>query len=328
MSYREIKRKQKHAREKKIEKIRRYQEQKRRLEEAAKEKDRQEKEKHLISIVSKKCQVDKTGKIPTTYLTSENYSIIKKAIEQLGITKIAQGDQLSQEEYCKIFKAYIFKKEKCSGKVCCQAITEEGTRCSRPASELFTVDLTERSLSPELPDFLHKHLTEKQIKELKLSGFAITCCFYCWQHAAMYGAEMLTWYSNITYYLTHPEDILDIFFENVVVRKPYMFIPSTYKYEVSKLRSPDEIIKRMFVLAATIAGKMTLFYWVIMAMVWLYDTLKPVLEKKIYGKISEIESKIQKMTVAAAKTLIKFNDLDRQRVLKLEKEQSKLIPEK
>jgi hypothetical protein len=307
MSYRQRK-----ARKQKIlqKKISQYAQRKERIS-SRKSVEEIKRREALTNKISGMCLLDDTGKIPKTLLTSENLSTIKEAIKQLSISRISSSEDLSQEEYCKIFRAYIFKREDCDGRVCCQAITEDGKRCQRPASDFFTVDLTERSLVPKIPSFIEKVLTKEQVKELKLTGFAVTCCFYCWQHAAKYGAEMLTWYSNFSYYLTHPEEILEIFYEDVRVVKKSFFNPLSYQFNVSNLRSPDEIIKNMFIMTAKITGKMTYFYWVIMAMVWLYDYLKDKLVEVLYGDRRENIKEVENMAITSALTLLKFNDLDK-----------------
>jgi len=324
MSYRQRKKASKKARERKIERTRRRIAYEKSAGERKKRGDRKKLEESLIPKIGKRCELSESGRVSSLLLTPENLDVIKDAITRLGV-EISEGEDLSQEEYCKIFRAYIFKREKCDGRVCCQAITEEGDRCHRPASRLFTFDLTDKAIAPEIPKFLEKRLGKEKVQELRLSGFAITCCFYCWQHAAMYGTEIATWSSNLAYYLTHPEDILNVFYENVEVTRRYRFLPFTYKYEISGLRTSDEIIKNMFAMAATMAGKATFFYWIVMAMVWLYDILKNELLKVIAGDEEDAEEHIEAMAIVAADALLRFNDLDMSRIEELREDEEDLV---
>jgi len=259
--------------------------------------------------VANLCQLDMHGNLLRTAISTQNLNRIKNTIHELGITEIQMERELTQAEYCKLFRGYMFKEEKCGDRVCCQAMTEDGTRCKRPASEYFTIDLTQRSIVPRIPDFIQRTLGDEKTEELKLIGFANSCCFYCWQHAVMYGAKKLTSIHNIAYYSTHPEDLLSVFFENVESQKLLGLIPIPWGYRVSGLREPDQIIKHGYKVAGQMSGMKTQFYWSSMAIVFFYDLVRPALVK-ILGDVEDAANIIESMAVVAARTLLRFNDID------------------
>lgn len=204
----------------------------------------------------------------------------------------------------------MFKRSKCGGNICCQAITEDGTRCHRSASKFVSVDITEKQLLPKIPSFIRKKLGVKKVEQLKLIGFANSCCFYCWQHAVIYTLEVSTYTSNFAYYISHPEDLLSIFFKDVKVRK----IGGLITYSVTKLggiRTPDEIIKYIYKTKSGMKGKLSSYYWGIFIMVYFYDNVKSYiisLFKKSNLLKVEKEKITQDMSATAADTLIKISE--------------------
>lgn len=251
-------------------------------------------------IIGELCQVNPNGTVMKSLITMDNYKKLKKNISELDI-EISGKKTLSYRQYCKLFSGYLHKKKECMGEVCCQAITADGDRCKRPANRFVSIDLTEKQLVPKIPKILKDKLGVKLVEELKLIGFANTCCFYCWQHAAMYLVEGATYTSNLAYYLSHPEDVLKIFFENVKVKKAARLI--TYSVEVSHLRSVSEIIKYMYKTSADMEGVLSSYYWGVFLMVYAYDKMKPRLEKIIQSKYSNV---VDKIAINAAKTLTSF----------------------
>jgi hypothetical protein len=249
------------------------------------------------------CNKDSNGVILKENITHENYLKLKKLMNSLDIEILDQNDKShSYRAYCKIFESFLFKNKSCGDHVCCQAITENGTRCKRPASNFSTIDFTGKQILPTIPEFIKKRFSAKKLQELKVIGFANTCCFYCWQHAAMFVAEKITWSTNISYYSTHPEDILSIFYDDV---KPVKFIGTvTYNFkEIGELRDVDEIIKNIYKLKGTIEGAFSSTYWIIFAMVFMYDTLKPIL-LKFTDDINAIED----ISITAANVLLEINE--------------------
>lgn len=253
------------------------------------------------------CAKNKEGRVVKSAITISNFKKLKALADEFDIqvVKTHQGT-FSYRQYCKLFESYSFKNKKCDDKVCCQAITEEGQRCSRSASRFATVDLTESQLTPKIPLFIKRRLGVKKVEELKLIGFGNTCCFYCWQHASMYMAEGLTYLTNLSYYLTHPEDILIIFFEKVDISKFLRII--TYRIDVDQLRTPDEIIKNAYKLSADLTGKFSLYYWGIFMLTFMYDTIKPHILKILGGSEKEKTQLVKDMAEVAAETLLKMNE--------------------
>lgn len=246
------------------------------------------------------CQTTKDGEVIKTLITVENFKRLKKLMKTLDIELMTDNPKsFSYRQYCKLFSSYMFKREKVGGRPRCQAINHDGERCLRPAAKFLTVDLTEVQVLPKIPGFLRRKLGTKKVEKLKLIGFANTCCFYCWQHTAMYAAEGSTFTSNLAYYTTHPEDILGIFFEDVEVKKVARLL--TYKVKVSKLRSADEIIKRFYSTKAAMKGALSRYYWGVFFIVYMYDSLKRYLS----GWMTE--KQMQKMVERGAEVLLKAN---------------------
>jgi hypothetical protein len=205
----------------------------------------------------------------------------------------------------KLFDSYIFKGKNCNGEVCCQAITEDGTRCKRQANKFLTIDVTEKQLVPSIPQFLRKRIGPRKMEQLKLMGFANSCCFYCWQHAAMYAIEGGTYVSNLAYYTSHPEDLLRIFFKDVNIKKFAGVI--TYSVMVKNMKSPEQIVKDMYKTYGTTQGTLSSYYWAVFITVFLYDTIKPHVIKYLSGAHLQKTKVFEKMTETAASALIKLS---------------------
>lgn len=258
------------------------------------------------------CKTSPDGEVLKSSVTSENYKRLKKLLKTLDIEVVQKSKRsFSYRQYCKLFSSYIFKNEKCgsSDQICCQAMTEDGERCHRPASKFVTIDLTETQILPTIPNIIKNSLGPLKTEKLKLIGFANTCCFYCWQHASMYAIEGSTFVSNYSYYMAHPEDLLEIFFEEVKTKKIARVL--VYSVSVSKLRTPDEIVKNMYKFSSKIEGAMTYYYWGVFVMVYAYDTLKTYL-KKILSNNGKNDDNVQKiiddMAITAANTLLYANN--------------------
>jgi len=252
-------------------------------------------------IIGELCQTDSSGIVKKTVITTDNYRLLKSQMHEVDIELLSKRKNLSYRQYCKLFDGYLHKEAKCNGRVCCQALTNDGTRCKRPANNFVSIDLTEKQLVPKIPLFLQKKLGAKKVEKLKLLGFSNNCCFYCWQHAAMYIVEGATYTSNLAYYLSHPESILTIFFKNVKTRKIFNII--TYSIEVSQMRNPHEIIKYMYKTSADMEGVLSSYYWAIFLMIFAYDKIEPRLRSIIQSKRPNI---IENMSITAANTLIEF----------------------
>jgi hypothetical protein len=152
---------------------------------------------------------------------------------------------------------------------------------------------------------MFQSLGPEKVLDLELMAFANSCCFFCWQHAAMYAIEGSTYLSNLAYYSTHPEDLFSIFFKEVKVWKVAKLL--TYYVTVSEPRSRDEIIKRFYKTTADMTGKFSLYYWGIYIMVFGYDQIKPILLKYLNVDMERQDAIIDFMTIQAAQTLIEFN---------------------
>lgn len=258
------------------------------------------------------CQRDPdTGEIAKHNITMARHAELKAAMKDFGVTFGPRN--LSYRQYCKVFDTHLFKYQKRCGKdggICCQAITEDGTRCTRAASKFTSVDLTERKLVPTLPRWLRERLGVRKSEALKLMGYANACCFYCWQHAAIYVANLSTFVSNPAYYLTHPEDVLRVFFEKVEVRKLVGLL--TYRVHVEKMRSVDEILKFIAKTSADTQGAFATYYWAVYTLVFLYDKIKPVLIKTLARGDDKAkaaaEKRIQAITERASLVFLKIND--------------------
>ena len=294
--------------------------------EAHRQKALSDKQQRIKGEIGMLCKTDEHGKVLKSYITVDNFKRIKALMNTLDIevvqaTHDGKRKSFSYRQYCRLFESYILKSEKCGGQVCCQAITEDGTRCKRPASRFSTLDITETQIPPiegeeerwhpatgakmNIPGFIREQIGTKKFEELKLLGFANTCCFYCWQHAAMFVGEKVTWATNILYYTTHPEDIFSIFYDDVKVRK-FLGMVTYYVDRLGELRTPEEIIKHMFRTYGITHGAFSTIYWAVFGMVFMYDTLKPTLVKYLSGSPEEVESTIEEMSETAAEVLLEL----------------------
>ena len=95
------------------------------------------------------CQKDSEGNVYKTQINTQNYERLKHLIKNLDI-EVAKEKDFSYRQYCKLFDSYVTKEKKCGGKICCQAITENGERCKRAASDYMMVDLTGKNFMPRL----------------------------------------------------------------------------------------------------------------------------------------------------------------------------------
>jgi len=267
--------------------------------------DKQQRVKDEIGML---CKTNATGQVLKSYITVNNFKRIKELIKTLDIELAQSKKSFSYRQYCRLFESYLFKSKKCGGSICCQAITEDGTRCRRAASRFSTMDLTETQILPRIPEFVKVRLGAKKIQELKLIGFSNSCCFYCWQHAAMFIGEKVTWATNLLYYSTHPEDILTIFFDDVKPRK--LFGTVTYFIDsFGEARNVDEIIKWMFKTYGITHGAFNTVYWGIFGMVFMYDTLKPILLRYLSGTDAEKTQTIEEMSETASNVLLQLNNM-------------------
>jgi len=253
------------------------------------------------------CSRNNEGVIPKTVMTIDNFKELKSYVQSIVDTD--PDKSYSYRQYCKIVEAYIFKRKKCGDYVCCQAITEDGTRCKRRSSIFTSIDITNNFQTIRIPETirhkLFKSLGPEKVLDLELLAFANSCCFFCWQHAAIYAIEGSTYLNNLAYYSTHPENLFDIFFKEVKVWKLSRLL--TYYVTVSKPRTRDEIIKRFYKTTADMQGKFSLYYWGVYIMVFGYDQIKPVLLKYLNIDMNKEEMIINLMTLRAAQTLIEFN---------------------
>lgn len=249
------------------------------------------------------CQKGDDGKVIKSNVTVQNFKELKKEIKDLDITVINTSDRsFSYRQYCKLYDSYKFKNKGCDGRVCCQAITADGSRCTRAATKFVTIDITEKDLTPSIPTFLKSKIGYAKVEELKLIGFANSCCFYCWQHATSYILEKSTYATNLLYYSTHPEDILKIFFEDVKIKKYGGVIP--YKIEsVSGLRNVSEIIRMMYKTSGDMEGALSSYYWIVFLMVFAYDTLRDT----ILASSNLKEKDVKEMTVRSAEVLLQHS---------------------
>jgi hypothetical protein len=261
------------------------------------------KKKNILRL----CSRDQEGSIPKTVMTIDNFKELKNYVQ--SIIDLDPNKSYSYRQYCKIIESFIFKQKRCGGDVCCQAITEDGTRCKRGSSIFTSIDITAFDKAIRIPKkirpMLLKSLGPEKVLDLELMTFANSCCFLCWQHAAIYAIEGSTYLSNLAYYSTHPEALFSIFFKEVKVRKVSRLL--TYYITVSKPRTRDEIIKLFYKTTADMRGLFSLYYWGIYIMVFGYDQIKPILLKYLDLDIEKEKMLIDFMTIQAAKTLIEFN---------------------
>ena len=264
------------------------------------------------------CQIDtKTGEIKKELITVENQRILRDLMRKKGIDKSSQGGKnLSYRQYCKLFESMKFRGKCCPQGLdkcdkseqgpCCQAVTEDGTRCERKASRITAYDLTQKqfNIKGKIPAFLKKKLGVRKVEKLQLAGMGIKCCFLCWQHAAIYTAELLTWSSNVLYYSSHPEDLLGIFYRQVAVQKFLKLF--TYDFKVSELKSVNDIVDAAFKTKATMAGKLSAYsftYWGIVFAFYAYDKLVEMLKKHM-GDAKLAENTAKQMSERAADVLL------------------------
>jgi len=230
----------------------------------------------------------------------DNYKKLKKIMKEFELDTV-DGMSMSYREYCKLFRNLKTIQKKCNGKICCQAITEDGKRCKRSASKFFSVDLTRKKLITKVPDFVKKSIGAKKVAELKLLGFANNCCFYCWQHAGIFVGDKLTYISNFSYYSTHPEDILSVFFDNVQPKK-LGFITYSFK-ELGNIRTPEDIVHEFLGTYSSSQEKTSKGFWIPFIMVMLYDQIKPYIIKIIKGSVAQKEKLTEKMAIVSANVL-------------------------
>ena len=267
---------------------------------------------NMDGVIVELCGKGEDGEVLKSNITVKNYEILVNYANSLDLKILQKGRLLSYREYCKLFQANLLKKKECGGKICCQAITEDGTRCKRPASEYTSVDLTERNILPTIPDFLKQKLGYSKVVKLRLLGFASSCCFYCRQHAAMFLADKLTYASNLSYYTTHIEDILNVFFDNVKPKK--IGGVATYNfYTLGNLRSLDEIVTHTLVLRNQSVGVgQGLFDWVwwgFYFIVFFYNSIKPHIMKRIQGNDAMKELVSEDVAVLAAGALLELKEV-------------------
>jgi len=267
----------------------------------------------MDEVIVELCGKGKDGEVLKSNITVKNYEMLANYAKSLDIKILQEGKLLSYREYCKLFEANLLKKKECGGKICCQAITEDGTRCKRPASEYTSIDLTEKNILPSIPDFLKEKLGYSKVVKLRLLGFATSCCFYCRQHAAMFLADKLTYASNLSYYTTHIEDVLNVFFDNVKPKK--IGGVATYNfYTLGDLRSLDEIITRVLVLRNQSVGVgQGLFDWIwwgFYFIVFFYNSLKPHIVERIEGNAVLKELVSEDVAVLAAAALLELKDME------------------
>ncbi len=266
----------------------------------------------MQSEITALCAKDEQGNVLKSNITIEKYERLSTLMEGLDIEILKSGNKLSYREYCKLFEANVFKEKKCGGSICCQAITEDGERCKRPASKYASIDITEKRILPTIPSFIVSRLGYKKANDLKLAGFATTCCFYCYQHAAMFLAEKLTYVSNAAYYTTHMEDLLQIFFNDVKPKK--VGGVATYSfYSIGNLKSLSEILKSMAVVRNQSVGVGQGLYdwtwWGMYLIVFFYDTFKALIMKYIKGSLSEKELVADDVALLSAGVLLKSHEV-------------------
>lgn len=263
----------------------------------------------ITNSITSLCATDENGNVLKSNITVQKYEQLSSLIENLNIDILEDGKKkLSYREYCKVFESNVFKEKKCNGHICCQAMTEDGSRCTRPASKYASVDLTENHILPTVPEFVKTKIGYKKANDLKLAGFATTCCFYCYQHAAMFLAEKLTYVSNLTYYTTHVEDLIQIFFDNVKPNKVGGVLTYNF-YTLGNIRSPSDILKHLVVVRNQYVGVGKGLYdwlwWGMYIIVFFYDKMKPRMLEYINGEnIIEKEMIVDDIALLSACVLI------------------------
>lgn len=266
------------------------------LEKRKKQSDA-DRERYSRKKIDELCPAD----IDKAPLNLANYKKLKALMDYFGVES---DKSLSYKEYCKLFRNLENLKKGCEGGgICCQAVTENGKRCKRAATKFTSIDLSRKSILPKIPSFIKKKLGAKKLAKLNLVSFANNCCFYCWQHAALFIGEQLTSLTNLTYYSTHPEDILDIFYDNV---KPKKYGVVTYSFaELGRKRSADEIIRNGTSTYSASSSKLSKHFWIPFIMVTMYDQIKPYLLKVLKGSAAEKEKEAERIAILSAKVLLK-----------------------
>jgi len=262
------------------------------------------------------CQKDNEGNVYKSQINTENYERLRHLIKSIDI-EVAKDKDFSYRQYCKLFDSYITKEKKCGGKICCQAITDDGLRCKRPASDYAMIDLTGKNLTPKIPQIVKQNLGAKYVEELKLIGFARSCCFYCSQHAKIYAVELLTWSHNLIYYTTHVEDLLAIFFKDIKPKKFYGTI--TYGFHnVGNLRSVPDIVKIAFSTHSVSTGAMTegkrlfrdkglginYYYLGMKLLVFFEGFISPYIMQKLEGTKEKKDELLDNIVLTAAEVLL------------------------
>ena len=260
-------------------------------------------------------QYNRASRIYESYCQSDSDSEKDKlAVSDYVSSKKLVSEKLTHKQNCKLVDAYRFKSKRCCPNgvsvcsredkgVCCQAITQDGTRCTRKANKWTSIDLTTTTGMITLPEILVKRIGDKRAEELMLLGTGKQCCFFCWQHMGMYAMDIATWASNLTYYTTHPEDILDVFFNDVKVKKYAKLM--TYSIELGKPREISDVIAKALKLKAATLGAFTGMYWILQAVVFAFTMMVDTLKK--YGVYNHIEVALY-MAETSTRLLLRSED--------------------
>jgi len=269
--------------------------------------ENKEKSKENFKIL---CENNENGEVLKKLITLNNYKTLKEIVNSLNIEILKNNKKsYSYRHYCKIYEAFLFKI-KCGDGICCQAITFQGKRCQRQASNYTSLDLTKLTF-PTLPKFIKKNLGHLQSQKLELIGFSNLCCFYCWQHGTLKAteimSEMFSYTNNILYYTTHRQDIYNIFYKNIKTKK-ILYGSIAMHVIATDLRSYDEIVKYMIKTYGTSRGMFSFTYWLIHSIVYSYDVLKPYLIDSLYGDKKENEKIVEDIAVESARTILYMNN--------------------
>lgn len=254
------------------------------------------------------CKNTENSEILKEVININNYKILKEIVNSLDIDIVKNNNKsYSYRQYCKIYEAFIFKI-KCGNGICCQAITNKGKRCQRQSSTFTSLDLT--NVKTTIPKFLKKILGPLKTQKLELMGFANLCCFYCWQHgtlkASEIAAEIISYTSNALYYATHRQEIYNIFFKNVKTK--LLFGSVAISVVATDLRSYEEIVKYLLKTYGTSQGMLSSIYWLINAIVFSYDKVKPYLIDSLYGNKKENEKLVENIAIESALVILYMNE--------------------
>lgn len=265
------------------------------------------------TVAKRLCAKDKDGNVRKSLVTTENFRILKEELSKSDLEggpgiQILQGKNVPNPGYrglCKLYDSYLHKNttgSRCKGAdgtegICCQAITEDGKRCTRRATKYLSIDLTESSLMPTIPAFIKKRVGAKTVAKLRLIGFANSCCFYCWQHAGMYAAEYATYVTTYSYYASHPEDLVSIFYDDVKVSKFLGIIPTGIEY--GKMKPYTRIVREIMQTRKAASGALSREYWALFVLVFFYDKILEYIEPYLQST-----EQAEKMAVAASKALV------------------------